>query len=276
MEKTWRVPKLELFSTPLPVETRTYKPVSHEELADVTLEAINKAGFKIDKQEYSSAKEGQIANARYTVSDVADSEMQLEIGWQNSYNKTLSLKFAIGTRIFICDNGCVSGDLGAFKSKHMGEIKEYAPAQILESIKASGDTFRLIQKQRDVLKEMEATKQIQAELLGRMFIEQDIINSTQLNIIKNELKNPTFDYEYKNSLWELYNFTTFSMREMHPFNWMNDHIKVHDFFTNIKSKPDHLPSIDELITDSGVLEMPVTKDSRQIDLLESIEEITNG
>lgn len=256
MKETYKIPRLELFSTPLPVETRTYKPVSHRELADVTLDAINKAGFKVDKQEYSSAKEGQIANARYTISDVADSEMQLEIGWQNSYNKSLSLKFAIGTRIFICENGCVSGDLGAFKSKHMGEVKEYAPAQILESIKASGDTFRLIQEQRDAMKEIEVSKQIQAELLGRMFIEQDIINSTQLNIIKNELKNPSFDYKCEGSLWELYNFTTFSMKEMHPFNWMNDHIKVHDFFTNVKSKPE-MPSI----ADSIVFEAPVTKDN---------------
>ena len=174
MEKTYRVPEATLFATPLPMETRTYKPVSHKEIADTTLESIHKAGFKLDKQEYSSAQDGMIANARYTISDVADSEMQLEIGWQNSYNKKLTLKFAIGTRIFICQNGCVSGDMGAFKRKHTGDVVDFAPSAIIKAIERSGDTFKDIQYQRDLMKDIETTRQVQAELLGRMFIEHDL------------------------------------------------------------------------------------------------------
>lgn len=94
-------PEAELFSVPIPKTTRTYKAVSHRELSDVTLEAIHGAGFKLNKQHLTSAREGQVANGRYTIENVADSEMQLEIGWQNSYDKTLSLKFAIGTRILV-------------------------------------------------------------------------------------------------------------------------------------------------------------------------------
>lgn len=230
---TWRVPKARLFSAPLPKETRTYKPVSHKELAETTLEAIHKAGFKLDKHEYSSARGGLVANARYTIMDIADSEMQLEIGWQNSYDKTLSLKFAIGTRIFICDNGCVSGDLGAFKKQHRGEVKDFAPLKMTEAISAAGETFKKIQSQRDTMKIIEVNEQTQAELIGRMFIEQEMLNSTQINIIRNEIKKPTFDYGCPNSLWELYNHTTLSMKNLHPRLWMDDHMAVHKFFTNV-------------------------------------------
>lgn len=230
-KKTYRVPEARLFATALPAETKTYKPVSHRELADTTLNAIVKAGFTVGKEQYSSAKDGNVANARYTITDVRDSEMQLEIGWQNSYDKTLSLKFAIGTRIFICDNGCVSGDLGAFKKAHRGDIKDFTPEAIVESIKSSGDTFRKIQKQRDDMKEIEVSKRVQAELLGRIYVEEELIKGTQLTIIKKELKHPTFDYKCEGSLWELYNHATFAMREIHPSNWMRDHIRVHKFFT---------------------------------------------
>lgn len=85
----------------LPTESNTYKPVSHSELIDLTLNGIIKAGFAIDTESYSSIESGLIANAKYTIKNVADSEMQLQIGWQNSYDKSLSLKFAIGTQIFI-------------------------------------------------------------------------------------------------------------------------------------------------------------------------------
>lgn len=232
METTYSSTKSELLLAELPKETRTYKPVPHSQLMDITLESINASGFKLDKEIYTSAKEGKVANGRFSISNVADTEMQLQIGWQNSYDKSLSLKFAIGTHIFICSNGCVSGDHGSFKKKHVGEIREFAPETISEYIKRSSDVFRKIQKEREFMKTIEIDRKVQAELLGRMFLEQNIITSTQLNIIKRELDTPTFDYKSENSMWELYQFTTFALKESHPSNWMEAHIKTHEFFTD--------------------------------------------
>jgi hypothetical protein len=217
-------------NTPVPVQTRTYKPVSHSSLIDLTLNSIEKAGFILDKEVYSSAVDGQVANGRFSISNVADSEMQLQIGWQNSYNKQLTLKFAIGTRILVCQNGCVSGDFGAFKKKHVGEIQTFTPNAIVDYIKGAGEVFERMQAERERMKQVELTRRTKAELIGRMMIEEQFITSTQLNIISRELQAPTHDYNAKDSLWELYNYTTFSMKETHPSNWMNNHIKAHKFF----------------------------------------------
>jgi hypothetical protein len=267
MEKTYRIKEAALFATPLPMETRTYKPVSHREIADVTLEAIHKAGFKLGKQQYSAAYDGEIANARYTITDVADSEMQLEIGWQNSYNKKLTLKFAIGSRIFICDNGCVSGDMGAFKRKHTGGVVDFSHERIIESIKRSADTFKEIQSQRDFMKTIEASTQVQAELIGRMYIQEEIIKGSQLAIIRDELKKPSFDYGCPNSLWELYNHTTFAMKEVHPSLWMDSHIKIHNFFNKYGILPP--PGIEDEDMEEEVIIPKV--DPSQTSLLDEIE-----
>lgn len=232
MDDSYNTAKATLIATPLPQQTRTYKPVSHEQLIDLTLESIHQAGFKLSREFYTSAREGNIANGRFTIQNVADTEMQLQIGWQNSYDKTMTLKFAIGTRIFICENGCVSGDFGAFKKKHVGEIQTFAPATIIEYIKKSGEAFKRIQSERDAMKQIEITPRAQAELIGRMIIEEKFIESTQLNIIRKELKAPTFDYNCPNSLWELYNYTTFAMKEVHPSLWMQNHIDAHKFFVD--------------------------------------------
>lgn len=214
----------------VPTETRTYKPVSHQQLIDLTLESINQAGFTLDKETYISARDGQVANGRYTITNVADSEMQLQIGWQNSYDKSLSLKFAIGTHILVCSNGCVSGDYGAFKKKHQGEIQTFAPTAITEYIKQAGEAFKRIQGERDQMKNIEIDKRTTAELIGRLFLEEEIIQSTQLNIIKKEIDAPTFDYSAPGSLWELYQHTTFAMKEVHPSLWMKNHTDAHSFF----------------------------------------------
>ena len=220
-----------LLSTPLPQETNSYKPISHEQLIDLTLTGIEKSGFKLETELYSSANQGNIANGRYTISNVADSEMKLQIGWQNSYNKQLTLKFALGTQIIICQNGMVSGDFGAFKKKHVGEIQTFTPQAITDYIKSAEEAFKRIQVEREAMKQVEVDKRVISELIGRLYIEEELIQSTQLNIIQRELKKPTHNYGAEGSLWELYQFTTFSMKEIHPRLWMENHMNVHKFFT---------------------------------------------
>jgi hypothetical protein len=231
-KKSYVTAKDILLTAEIPQETKTYKPISHQQLIDLTLESINQAGFELDKETYSAARGGNVANGRYAITNVADSEMQLQIGWQNSYDKSMSLKFAIGTRIFICSNGCVSGDYGAFRKKHQGEIQTFTPNAITEYIKQAGDAFERMQSDRENMKNIELTKRTTAELIGRMIIEENIIESTQLNIIRGQMDNPSFDYGASNSLWELYQHTTYAMKETHPTLWMRNHINAHAFFVN--------------------------------------------
>jgi hypothetical protein len=241
-----------LLAAPVPQQTRTYKPVSHAQLMDLTLESIHQAGFTLDQERYTSARDGKVANGKFTIKNVADNEMQLQIGWQNSYDKSLSLKFAIGTKIFICENGCVSGDYGAFKHKHVGEIQTFTPQAITDYILDAGEAFTRMQSERDSMKQIILDRRAQAELIGRMIIDEQFIESTQLNIIKRELEKPTHNYGAENSLWELYQFTTFSMKEVHPSLWMNNHIDAHAFFLDA----------------AGLVTKPIYKPARQLELFE--------
>ena len=221
-----------MLTAPVPKETRTYKPVSHQELIDLTLESIYQSGFDLDKQHYTAAREGDVATGKYSIKNVKDNDMQLQIAWQNSYDKTTTLKFAIGTKIFICENGMVSGDHGHFARKHVGEIQTFAPAPITEYIKQSGEAFTKMQQDRETFRAHEISSQRRAELLGLMFAHDKFIQSTQLNIIQRELFKPTHDYGAPNTLWELYNYVTFAMKEIHPTLWMKNHVKCHEFFCN--------------------------------------------
>jgi hypothetical protein len=111
-------------------------------------------------------------------------------------------------------------------------VQTFAPNAITEYIKAAGDAFKRLQQDRDVMKNIEVTATRKAELVGQLYIEKEIINSLQLNIIKGEIKKPTFDYGAKDSLWELYQHTTYALKQQHPGSWMNSHIDTHDFFVN--------------------------------------------
>lgn len=227
---TYVTTKQQLMAAQVPQETRTYKPITHGELIDLTMNSIVGAGFKLDSESYTSAADHNIATGRFTLSNVKDSEMQIVIAWQNSYNKMISLKFAIGAHVFICSNGCVHGDMGAFKKKHTGSVQEFAPKTITEYIKSAGDVFQQMQKERDEMKKIELDIRTKAQLVGRMFLEEEFLTTTQLNVIKREIAVPSYDYKAENSLWELYNHTTHSLKELHPTLWMKNHIEAHKFF----------------------------------------------
>ena len=47
---TFNTTKELIMNTAVPVQTRTYKPVSHSSLIDLTLNSIEKAGFSLDKE----------------------------------------------------------------------------------------------------------------------------------------------------------------------------------------------------------------------------------
>jgi hypothetical protein len=229
---TYTTTKQLLINTPVPTQTRTYKPVEHERLIDLTLEGIHQAGFTLDKELYSSAKDGQVATGRYSISSVSDNEMNLQIMWQNSYNKVLKLEFLIGAIVLVCENGMVSfRSMDSFRKKHMGEIQTLAPQRIGEYIKNAGDIFMSLQGERDKMKQVQVDRRVTAELLGRIYFEEEFIEATQLNIIKRELDNPTHNYNAPGSLWELYNHTTFAIGGIHPGRWLNDHMAAHKFFS---------------------------------------------
>ena len=260
---TYSTTKYILTGTELPKETRTYKPVSHGQLIDLTLESIHQAGFKLDSEKYSAARDGNIANGRFTISNVADKEMQLQIGWQNSYDKSLSLKFAIVTQIIVCQNGMVSGDYGAFKRTHQGDVQEFTPAAIIEYIKSAGEGFRKMQSERELMKHVQINARATAELVGRMILEKEFIESTQVNMIKRELNKPTHDYGAPQSLWELYQYTTYAMKDVHPTLWMGNHIDAHDFFVTATG---------ELKSKSINIEFETSPIRRQLSIFDQLQE----
>ena len=221
-----------LLNVEVPQQTRTYKPISHKQVIDLTLESLDRCGFILEKELYTQGKGGLQANGKYHLRYGGDKDMGLMIAWQNSYDKTLSFKFAIGNCVFICGNGMCYGDMGAFKSKHQGEVQTITPITLAENICKAGDNFNQMVKDKERLKEIEVSKRVRAELIGRMYMEDEILTNTQMNIIKRQFDNPSFDYGHKGTGWELINHITFSQKEANPNTWIEKSTKTHKFFKN--------------------------------------------
>jgi len=225
--------KERLYSAPLPEKTESYTPIAHSDIDVQTQKVLKEQGFSVSKIIYRSSVDGRVGQAEYHINYGDDPEMGLMIAWQNSYNKLISFKYAIGAYVMVCSNGAVSGDLGAYRRKHTGTADSDAASQIKHYLSHAKEIFENLIKHREHLKKIDLSPERMAEIIGRMFIHKEIITSTQINIMKREMETPSFDYGVPtHNAWSLYNFATHAFKEDSPRNWITRHIDLHSFFAD--------------------------------------------
>jgi len=105
--------------------------------------------------------EVEVFNKAFGVFDVkgadwavdSGNEVGLSVGWRNSMNKTLPASIAVGSRVFVCDNLCLSGEL-IIKRRHTLNIMADLPNMIagaLDKIEGYANRqFAFYERLRDI------------------------------------------------------------------------------------------------------------------------------
>jgi hypothetical protein len=82
------------------------------------------------------------------------------------------------------------------------------------------------------MKNIEVDKKIVNELIGDLYLHEGIIKETQISIIKNEVRKPSFNYNAPNSLWETYNHITHGLKNVHAANFIDVHGQLHEYMVD--------------------------------------------
>lgn len=214
-----------LRSVEVPATTRTYTPISHEQLVNEVREKLDKAGLQIKNEYFSENRNGKQMFGNFTVT--ADNEMDMNIGFRNSYDKSMQLGLVAGTRVIVCSNLMFAGD---FKTvmMHRGEVAKALSKEVEAAVQSLEDNYGSIRRDSDRMKEVQVDKYKIAEIVGEMLMYEELITNTQVKIIKNELDLKTnFSDE---TIWDIYNHTTEALK-VSPVNQVIDnHIGVHQYF----------------------------------------------
>ena len=82
------------------------------------------------------------------------------------------------------------------------------------------------------MKSVNLNCQQQSELVGRLFIEEDLLDTQQMTCLKSEISKPSYDYGVnEGTAWAFYNNVTHALKKAHPRDWLNDQQNFHDFIT---------------------------------------------
>lgn len=218
----------------LPAKTDTYTPISHSNVINRVRSEITSAGYIITGEEYRCSNDGLVALGTFRMNYKADPDIELSANFLNSYNKQYAFRFNLGGLVKVCMNGMMlnNNKFGSYKRVHKGAADLLAEGKIAEFINDSDKYWENLVEHKEKMKDVLLTTTSQHDILGELFFNQELLNTMQMNLIRNELKKPSFDYKVDtDSAWALYNHITLSLKESHPSTWMDDQAAVHEIFS---------------------------------------------
>lgn len=233
MNNRWSDNEQFLLDIEKPQITRSYAPIEHRVFITEIQEQLDKQGLKICDKKYSTNGKGTVLTGEYGICHVdnTDEEAIMSIGFQNSYNKTMKAGLYSGMLVLVCKNGMYTRKQGGvYQRKHTGTALQDLRAQIVTTIENTQNGFQALVEEREAMKVMNLSKQTIATLVGDMYLNEGIINSTQLQIIKREMQ---YSEVFKgNTAWNMFNWVTESIKISHPANYIKAHLKAHTYISN--------------------------------------------
>ena len=194
------VTKSYLENAPLPNHGESYTVVSHKSVIEKTLSLLRKSGFTVKNEIYRASMNANVAQGIYHIYN------------SRTKNDKISNEHELGMR------------------KHTGAANMEVSMHISDQIKNAEYYYTRIINDRDSMKSCSLTIKQQAELTGRLFIEEETLDTQQMTMIKNELSKPSYYYGVEqNNCWAFYNNVTYALKKAHPRNWLQSSQNFHDF-----------------------------------------------
>ncbi len=227
--------KAQLIAVDLPTHGDSYTVISHESVINYVYTELATAGFGVVSETFRATADGQIAHGVHVLQYQSDPELSMMFAWTNSYNKQVRFKCGVGAYVNNAGTFMVHGDMGSWARKHTGTADEETVETIKGQIKDAQMYYDQLKSDKDAMKEIKMNKRKQAQLLGILFAEYQILTTEQASMVRSEMMKPTHVFEDTSSLWAFYNYVTTALQSSHPKTWMEDQRVLHYFISSVNN-----------------------------------------
>jgi len=216
----------DLRDIPMPVETRSFKPVSHYDLAvniaKVAGELLSE--FTLKSSQYGVARDGGQLFGVHTFQN-SNTELGLSIAFRNSLDKSLSVGMAFGASVFVCDNLALQGEIIKIR-KHTTNIHTDLEEMILTGVYRARTSFISAVDDAILMQQIEISTDGAYHALGHLFGHK-VLSPRQMPVALKEWNLPSHEEFEPRTLWSLYNAVTEALKSSPPQSIMERHIRLH-------------------------------------------------
>lgn len=210
-----------------PERTASYTPVTNIDLISKVFNESHRNQYVMIDERYESDSTRNKFKMKFFMETGNGSPFQITV--LNSYDKTIAVRSASGIYSEICWNLNMVGS-SIFKHRHEAD----ADIESLTFIKDSFDDYAKVESRHNNLvlnlgfEQLSKTEM--AKLAGKFFIEDNLVNTEQLNILKKQILEPSFDYKLEDTALLFYNHLTHSIKNTGPLNYLNAHERLIETF----------------------------------------------
>ena len=216
----------DLQTIPMPAETRSYKPVSHYDLALNIARVAGDllSGFSLHKSAFGTARDGAQLFGVHTFHN-DQTELGLSIALRNSYDKSLSVGMAFGASVFVCDNLALHGEVLKIR-KHTTNVMADLEMMIITGVLRARTNFSSVVDDAEAMKQVELEDNGAFRALGHLFGHK-VLSPRQMPVALKEWQIPSHEAFEPRTLWSLYNAVTEALKSSPPQSIMEKHIGLH-------------------------------------------------
>jgi hypothetical protein len=200
----------QLRAVPCPAASGKWRPVPHATVLDYALTALADAGYAVGAMRLGLSR----GDARFFGTVILDSTLasgvQLAVGVRSSFDKSISLQWCCGSRVFVCDNMAFSSEtVIARKHTRNGALRYQAAICKAVSGLASyrqQEAARIGWMQHRVIDDDFALA-----FLLRAYQDEGILSPRTLPVALKEWRQPSFEEFDRKNVWRLFNACTYAL-----------------------------------------------------------------
>ena len=211
--------------TPAPMGSR-HAPYPFYAFATDTVNAIERAGFTIESEDYAITKDEQrlfgLLNVSRPVVPAAPSHgvpalyrpnWNLLVGVCGTHDQSKSRALCIGSRVMACTNLCFHGDLGNWKSKQTTNIAQRIPEMVADAVAGLGNAGRRLTIDFDAFNAKQISRDIGDKVLLDIYRSGGFSASQMCRAVDDWDKCSVEEHTVNGrSLWWLFNSATMALK----------------------------------------------------------------
>jgi len=193
-------------------------------------------GLEIESESYGLSREGmQLFGVIRCKTDREDHG--LAIGCRSSHDKSISVGFATGASLFVCDNLAFSGSGTTYVRKHTTNVWRDVVTKIDRVLGRSAEHYESVSLDMDNMKQIPMQLDAGYELIGRA-LGHGILRSQQANVVLRDWKTPRHEDFSERNLFSLYQCFTEGLKKGPAGETMDRYANAHEWFRPmLPSKP---------------------------------------
>lgn len=208
--------RAEISNLPVPEATKSHVPIPHDRLISSVERAIASSPYEIVNEGHGVSHEGQ----RYfgvleLHAEIMHADYSLTVGIRNSHDKMFPAGITAGSKVFVCDNLCFSGEVTTFR-RHTRYILRDLDNRIMQTMGRLGEAERHQSQRIDAYRITDMSDRDVHDFLIRS-VDSQVIPASKIPKVLTEWREPSHEeFTEDRNAWRLMNAYTEVFKEVNP------------------------------------------------------------